>query len=128
MTYIVTKYRCSLCHAEYGDPVRAENCEALGRPEPRYKIGDQIDYGTEDGGFGGGHWCYGGASGKVVGRRMIWAVESGGKKIHTWVYAVQAEEGYESYIGTVGVIDGPAGLQSTVEMRPITMGPEFEVA
>lgn len=125
--YQVTRYRCSLCHGEYQQPATAERCEALGKSDPKFKIGDKIDYGTEDG--LGSRWAYCSASGTVIGRRLILAVGEDNQKRHIWMYAVKEDGVMGEILGTVGVAEDPEGrLQSYAEMRRITVGPEFETA
>lgn len=125
MTYPVTKYRCSHCHSEWGDPIQAQRCEELPVPERAHKVGDEIIYGAEDSLGLGGRWCYSSASGKIVGYRLVMGHEQSGP-IHSWLYAVQEEGAIGMDGGLAGVFQYPDGrLQSPAEFRRIKMGPEF---
>lgn len=126
MVYSVQKYRCELCHSEYESVDGAIVCESLGRPDPRFKVGDEITYGTEDS-LTGTRWCYSGAKGEVQGRRLILVVRnSDGQKSHVWLYACR-RKGESMYAGILdGVMDVDGTLESPYEGRGISMGPEFD--
>lgn len=123
MTYSIMKFCCSLCHSEYKEELAAAGCEALGRPEPKFKVGDEISYMVEE--PCGSRWVTFGSSGKVVGRRLIWVSIVGNTGRHMWLYAVEEEDPGVGVI-VAGVVDGPEGLHSPVEIRRIRMDETFE--
>jgi hypothetical protein len=106
----ITKYVCEFCSKEHDDYNEAFNCE--NQPEPingsEFNVGDQIHFGTEDGGFGGGRWCYSSASGYIIEKNGA-SLEDG---THVWYFIVEMGQRMTKQIRGVFWIEEQGGWYS----------------
>lgn len=97
------RYQCAVCFHLYDRPQLAQECEKQGTPNPDFKIGDKVSYGTEEN--IGSRWVYSGYGGEIIAGMVILV---DGR--HQWVYEVTG------IFGNCGIVKTEEGWNSPHEL------------